>query len=80
MKQSIEAIFDNGQFTPLNNPSLPFVQGQHVRLTIEANLQASDDLLELAAKVYEGLSDEQVNEIEGIALDRKDFFGETNAL
>lgn len=80
MKQSIEAVFDNGRFTPLNNPNLPFAQGQHVRLTVEADLQSSDDLLELAAKVYEGLSDEQVSEIEGIALDRKDFFGERTAL
>jgi predicted DNA-binding antitoxin AbrB/MazE fold protein len=80
MKQFIEAIFDNGKFTPLNNSSLSFAQGQHVRLIVEDDLQSSDDLLELAAKVYEGLSDEQVSEIEDIALDRKDFFERKTAL
>jgi len=32
--------------------------------------------LDLAAQVYEGLSESQIEEIERIALDRSDFFGE----
>ncbi|MCG3159489.1 MAG: hypothetical protein JMDDDDMK_00478 [Acidobacteria bacterium] len=32
--------------------------------------------LELAAQVYEGLSESEIDEIERIALDRNDFFGE----
>lgn len=39
------------------------------------HLQKTEDLLELAAKVYQGLSDEQINEIEQIALNRRSFFG-----
>ncbi len=32
--------------------------------------------MELAEKIYEGLSDEDIGEIERIALDRSNFFGE----
>ena len=35
-----------------------------------------DALLALAGEVYEGLSDRQIDEIEQVALDRRDFFGE----
>lgn len=42
-----------------------------MRLTIET---ASS--LELAAQVYEGLSEEEINEIEKIILDRSNWFPE----
>ena len=35
-----------------------------------------DALLKLAEKIYEGLSEEDIDEIERIALDRSNFFGE----
>lgn len=33
-------------------------------------------MLKLAEKVYEGLSEDDIDEIERIALDRSNFFGE----
>ncbi len=75
MKQTVDAVYEEGVFKPLKSPKLP--EGQHVRLEIETPpAKSSDDLLELAAKVYEGLSDEQIDEIEKIALDRRNFFGD----
>lgn len=74
MRQTVDAVYENGVFKPLNPPELP--EGQHVRLEIETTPEEGpDDMLELAARVYQGLSDQQVNEIEKIALDRGDFFG-----
>ena len=35
-----------------------------------------DALMKLAEKIYEGLSEEDIDEIERIALDRSNFFGE----
>jgi hypothetical protein len=35
-----------------------------------------EGVLSLAAQVYEGLTDEDVNEIEQVAFQRSDFFGE----
>jgi predicted DNA-binding antitoxin AbrB/MazE fold protein len=74
MKQTIDAVFENGSFRPLDNHSLPFLQGQRVKLIVEAPSEPQEDLVELATQVYEGLSDKEVDEIEQIALDRRDFF------
>lgn len=36
--------------------------------------ETQDDLIEMAAHVYDGLNDEEVNEVERLALDRGSFF------
>lgn len=71
--QSITAIFENGRFRPIRplNPSLS--EGQKVRLVVETGL-SPEEILDLAGKVYDGLSDEEIDEIEQIALQRDDFF------
>lgn len=69
MKQTLDAIYENGVFRPLKSPKIS--EGQKVKLTVETNLVSSpDDMLELAAQVYQGLSAEQIDEIEKIALAR----------
>jgi predicted DNA-binding antitoxin AbrB/MazE fold protein len=80
MKQTIDAVFDNGSFRPVNNHALPFSQGQRVKLIVEAPSDSQEDLIELAAQVFEGLPDKEVDEIEQIALDRRDFFPNRTAL
>ena len=35
----------------------------------------SNEIMKLAEKIYEGLSEEDIEEIEKIALDRSNFFG-----
>jgi predicted DNA-binding antitoxin AbrB/MazE fold protein len=73
MKKDISAIYENGVFKPLEHPEIP--DGQLVRLVVEILPKSPvDDLLELAAKVYEGLSKKEIDEIEQIALDRRNFF------
>lgn len=76
MSQIIEAVFESGAFRVLDKVKLPFLEGQQVRLIIELPSETPEDLLNLAAEVYEGLSKEEIDEIEHIALDRHDFFGE----
>lgn len=75
MNQAVDAIFENGVFRPLDEPSVPLSEGQQVRLIIEAT-PAGEDLLELAAQVYADLSPEQMAEVERIALERRNFFGD----
>jgi predicted DNA-binding antitoxin AbrB/MazE fold protein len=78
MKQTLDAIYENGVFRPLESPKIS--EGQKVKLTVETTLVSSpDDMLELAAQVYQGLSAEQIDEIEKIALNRCDFFGEQSS-
>lgn len=77
MKQTMEAVYVNGVFKPLHAPELS--EGQHVRLEIETPVEeSSDDLLDLAAKVYEGLSDEEIDAIERISTRRRGVFGNVN--
>jgi len=73
MKQVLDAVYENGIFRPLKRPEIS--DGQQVRLIVETPSELdSEDLIELAAQVYQGLSDKQIDEIEQIALDRRDFF------
>jgi predicted DNA-binding antitoxin AbrB/MazE fold protein len=75
MTQTVEAVYQNGSFRLVKPEEIPLREGQNVRLTIETD-ENRDDVLALAAKVYEGLSEEEINEVEEIAFDRKEFFGE----
>lgn len=76
MTQTIEAIYQNGMFKPLNPVSEEIEEGETVEITIKEKRLSPDEMLELAGKVYEGLSDEDIEIIERIALDRSNFFGD----
>jgi predicted DNA-binding antitoxin AbrB/MazE fold protein len=69
--QICEAVFQNGVFRPVEPISAELAEGQHVRLVVEVE---DNDILSLATGVYDGLSDAEVNEVEQIALDRRNFF------
>ena len=75
MTQTLDAVFENGACRLLEPASLQFSEGQHVRLTVETEA-ATEDVLALAQEVYAGLSDEEIDEIERIALDRRPLFGD----
>ncbi|MGI0016578.1 MAG: antitoxin AF2212-like protein [Nitrososphaera sp.] len=72
MKQSIYAVYENGAFKPTHPDRVHIPEGRRVTLFIDDS--ASPEPLRLAACVYEGLSAQEVNEIEQIALDRSRFF------
>ena len=74
MTQTLDAVFQDGSFKPLDNGSLPFSEGQRVKLTVEVPFGTGDNLVELAGQVYEGLSEEDIGEIERLAFDRGNFF------
>lgn len=74
MKTTIDAIFENGVFRPLRAPGIP--QGKQVRLEVDIpDEESPDEVLALATAVLDGLSEEDIGEIESLALDRRDFFG-----
>lgn len=67
-----DAVYQNGAFRPVRPVAASFLEGQHVRLVVEVE---EPDILDLAMGVYEGLTEDEVTEIEQIALERRDFFG-----
>ena len=75
MTQTVEAVYQNGVFRLVQPKDIPLREGQNVRLTIETE-EGEDDVLALASEVYKDLSEEEINEVEKIAFDRKEFFGE----
>ena len=74
MSQIVDAVFERGVFRPLATPDVPIVEGQHVRLIVDTLDVRPAEMLEAAAQVYAGLSEREIDEIEQIALDRRDFF------
>ncbi len=68
MNRVIEAVFEGGAFKILNAPELPLSDGQRVRLKIETHQETPEELLDLAAEVYAGLSRKDIDEIERIAV------------
>ena len=75
MAQTIKAIYRNGFFIPLEPISANLSEGGRVWLTIAPLEDSAREIMKLAENFYEGLSEEEVDEIEKIALDRSNFFG-----
>ena len=73
MTHQLEAIFENGVFRPVNRLDVAIPEGQHVKLSFETN-DGHADPLALAKEVYKGLSNEELEVIERIALTRGKFF------
>lgn len=72
MERVLEAIYQNGAFTPLEPLNLP--EHQHVVITIHLPApEEPDEALVAWQQVYAGLSEEDVAEVEHIALDRSHF-------
>lgn len=74
MDQVIEAVFEEGVFKPVQAVELP--EGQKVSLTVEPvrTAPSPEEMLRAARRVYEGLSDEEIEAVEAVALDRDHFF------
>jgi len=73
--ETLDAIFEHGSFRLVRPPNIPLREGQRVRLVVETE-ESPDAILALATNVYAGLSPLDITEVEQIALQRRDFFGD----
>jgi predicted DNA-binding antitoxin AbrB/MazE fold protein len=73
--ETIDAIFEHGAFRLVRPPTIQLRDGQRVRLVVETE-ESPDAILALAASVYTGLSPQDITEVEQIALQRRNFFGD----
>ncbi len=74
MECTLEAIYEGGVLKPLESLKLP----EHQRVTITIHqppMENPNQELESWHQVYSGLSDQDIVEIESIALDRSHLFG-----
>lgn len=74
MQETLEAVYEDGVFKPLTHPHIS--EGQRVKIIVEPISDTLiDEVLDLAGKVYEGLTDQEIKEVEKIALKRDNFWG-----
>jgi predicted DNA-binding antitoxin AbrB/MazE fold protein len=76
MTQVIDAVYEKGAFRPLVAIEPALAEGQQVRVTVETD--TTNMILALAASVYDGLSKDDIADVERIALDRSSFFMGSN--
>ena len=72
MARVVEAIYENGMLKLLER--LDLAEHQHVRITIhEPIVESPAEVLEAWHQVYEGCAEDEIAQIEAIALDRSRF-------
>ena len=75
MEYTLEAIYEGGVFKPMKSLKLP----EYLRVTItihQPTIENPDEELESWHQVYDGLSDQEITEIEAIAFDRSHFLAQ----
>jgi len=72
--ETIEAVYEHGSFRVIAPTDLELAEGQKVRLVIEP-IEDPDEVLALARRVYEGLTDEQIDSLEQHMGRREGFVG-----
>ena len=73
LKQTLDAIYEKGEFHLVKSRGLPIPEGQHVQLVVEVP-DNSEDVMTLVTHVYDGLPEKEIKKIEQISLDRRNFF------
>jgi predicted DNA-binding antitoxin AbrB/MazE fold protein len=71
MTRTVEAIFEGGVLKPISPLNIP--EHKKVTLIIEDEIEEPLDVLSLASMVYNGLSPEDIEDIEKVILDRSHF-------
>lgn len=78
MRQTIKARYHDGVLQPLE--PLTLADDAEVQVTVETAAPVSaEDILRRAADVYQGLTMQEIAQVEAIALDRRRFFREPAA-
>jgi predicted DNA-binding antitoxin AbrB/MazE fold protein len=78
MRQTIKARYHDGVLQPLE--PLALADDAEVQVTVDTEMAVSaEEILRQAARVYQGLTAEDIAHVEAIALDRQHFFREPAA-
>jgi len=78
MRQTIKARYHDGVLQPLE--PLALADDTEVQVTVDTEMAVSaEEILRRAARVYQGLTAEDIAHVEAIALDRQHFFREPAA-
>ncbi len=75
MENQVNAIYENGSFRITDDSKVSLPDGTRVKITVlSQEALAPVDVLQLAAKVYDGLTSADIVDVEKVAIDRSHFF------
>ncbi len=78
MRQTVKARYHDGALHPLEPLALD--EEAEVQVTVETETPVpADEILQRAARVYQGLTADEIEQVEAIALNRQRFFREPAA-
>ncbi len=72
VKQTLEAVYEHGTFRVIDPQEVAIPDGQRVRISFEV-YPDEEDPLEMLENFYEGMSEEDIAEVEKIMLDRSNW-------
>lgn len=70
MNQTIEAIYENGVFRPLEEISIELKEGEKVKLNIKTADHIEENGLDLTEKYFKGLSEDDIDKVITHAIDQ----------
>jgi predicted DNA-binding antitoxin AbrB/MazE fold protein len=73
--EAFEAVYEHGGFRLIPPADIKLSEGQKVRLVVEP-VETPEEILLLAGRAYEGLSNDQIDAVGQYSRRRTDFFGE----
>lgn len=76
MKRTIDAVYEGGAFRPLWPLDGDVQEGQRVQLILETEPLSFDEMLDIAARVYEGFSEQEVRDLEDFIRSHRLSFNE----
>lgn len=72
MNQTIEAIYDNGVFKPVNPDSVEIENGEKVVIVVKSEDKERELNMSLTEKYFKGLSEEDIEKVITHALENSD--------
>ena len=70
MNQTIEAIYENGVFKPINEISLEIKEGEKVKIVVKTEEHFEETGISLTEKYFKGLSEDDIDKVITHALDQ----------
>ncbi len=70
MNQTIEAVYEDGVFKPVNPITIELAEGEKVKIVIKTEGHFEESSVDLAEKYFKGLSEEDIDKVITHALDQ----------
>ncbi len=70
MNQTIEAVYEDGVFKPVNPITIEIEEGEKVKIVVKTEDHCEEASVDLAEKYFKGLSEDDIDKVITHALDQ----------